>query len=139
MKEQEEHSLKCVKIFEKEFFRYIDECHPHLNLLGRIQFNYHCRKILFEDNYKYCVIMIIKDEQLWEEYFYNPRELKGFLVNFCRFLSFECKILKSFQLEDNNDVLTTPCLNIEKRLFHEYFSSILNPRYRNYGGNLHLR
>ena len=127
---EENKSIRFLKLFEIELLNYLS-IYPHLNLIGRIQLNYSLKKIFRKEYYKYRVLVTIKDEELWEQYFENPKELKQFFQNYCRYLNFEFTILKPFQFKyGDEDVFSVAGRDIEKRISYEYFSWVQNPRYR---------
>ena len=135
MKMEENKSIRFLKLFEIELLNYL-RIYPHLDLMGRIQLNYSLKKRFQRgEYYRYRVIITIKDEELWEQYFDNPQDLKQFFHNYCRYFNFEFTILKPFQfLYGDKDVFSVAGGDIEKRISYEYFTMVLNSNYR-YIGN----
>jgi hypothetical protein len=127
MKIEENKSIRLLKLFEIELLSF-SELHSNIDILGRIQLNYYLKKIYGKDKFTYNVFIIIRDEELWEEHFNDPSQLKNFFLSYCNLFGFEFSVLKPphFFYGDEN-VFTIPGRDIEKRVSFEYFSSILNP------------
>lgn len=127
---EEEKSLLFIKVVERELF-YSINLYGRSHLLGKFQMRYELRRTFRNRYFKYCLIIIIKDENIWNHHCKNPKDLRDFFSSYCHFFSFDLKIVKPFKfIGGDEDVLFSPCVGIENRISFEYFSYLMDSNYR---------